>query len=164
MLYWHEGKSKVLSDIPRKSKITFYYVRDENLSELGPIGNGLTSSKWEALSVLMLCAPVFIFTSNSSALLGRPRCGLSIWLSLLAIFNTFLWVYSIYFHEKKRTKKRTNSKYSIFVWYKNGRRRSLSAQSINTERAPLVHCWLSPPVSGPFSQELSELYSNFWTH
>ena len=32
----------------------------------------------EALSVLMLCAPVFIFTSGSSALLGRPRCGLSI--------------------------------------------------------------------------------------
>ena len=30
------------------------------------------------LSVLMLCAPVFKFTSGSSALLGRPRCGLSI--------------------------------------------------------------------------------------
>ena len=29
----------------------------------------------EALSVLMLCAPVFIFTSGSSALLGRPHCG-----------------------------------------------------------------------------------------
>ena len=32
----------------------------------------------EALSVLVLCAPVFIFTSGSSALLWRPRCGLSI--------------------------------------------------------------------------------------
>ena len=32
----------------------------------------------EVISVLMLCAPVFIFTSGSSALLGRPRCGLSI--------------------------------------------------------------------------------------
>ena len=42
----------------------------------------------EALSVLMLCTSVFIFTSGSSALLGRPRCGLSIWLSLLATFNT----------------------------------------------------------------------------
>ena len=29
----------------------------------------------EVLSVLMLCAPVFIFTSGSSALLGHPRCG-----------------------------------------------------------------------------------------
>ena len=36
----------------------------------------------EALSVLMLCAPLFMFTSRSSALLGRPRCCLSIWLSL----------------------------------------------------------------------------------
>ena len=43
------------------------------------------------LSVLMVCTPVFIFTSGSSALLGRPRCGLSIWLSLFAIFNTLFW-------------------------------------------------------------------------
>ena len=43
--------------------------------------------------VLMLCALVFIFPSGSSALLGRPRCGLPIWLSLLAIFNTLFWVY-----------------------------------------------------------------------
>ena len=41
----------------------------------------------EALSVLMLCAPVFIFASGSLALLERPH-GLSIRLSLLAIFNT----------------------------------------------------------------------------
>ena len=54
----------------------------------------------ETLSVLMLCAPVFIFTSGSSALLGRPRCGLSIWLSLLAILNTLFWVYANLFHEK----------------------------------------------------------------
>ena len=45
----------------------------------------------EALSVLMLCAPVFIFTSGSSALLGHPCCGLLIWLSLLAIFNTLIF-------------------------------------------------------------------------
>ena len=31
-----------------------------------------------ALSVLMLCAPVFIFTSGSSGLFGRPCCSLSI--------------------------------------------------------------------------------------
>ena len=52
------------------------------------------------LSVLMLCVPVFIFTSGSSALLGRPHCGLSIWLSLLAILNTLFWVYANLFHEK----------------------------------------------------------------
>ena len=51
----------------------------------------------EALSVLMLCTPVFIFTSSRAALLGHPRCGLPIiWLLLLAIFNTLVWE-----HEKK---------------------------------------------------------------
>ena len=39
-----------------------------------------------ALSALMLCTPVFILTSGSSALSGHPLCGLSVWLSLLAIF------------------------------------------------------------------------------
>ena len=86
------------------------------------------------LSVLMLCAPVFIFTSGSSALLGRPRCGLSIWLSLLAIFNTLFWVYVNLFHEKT-DKTWKYSKSAIFVWYENGCRRLLGAQSINTERA-----------------------------
>ena len=41
----------------------------------------------ESLSVLILCTPVFIFTSGSSALVGLPRCGLSISLSLLAILH-----------------------------------------------------------------------------
>ena len=53
------------------------------------------------LSLLMFCVPVFIFTSGNSALLGRPRCGLSIWLSLLAIFNTLFWVMP----PRKRTKQ-----------------------------------------------------------
>ena len=48
----------------------------------------------------MLCAPAFIFTSCSSALLGRPRCGLSIWLSLHVIFNTLFWVYVNLFNER----------------------------------------------------------------
>ena len=68
----------------------------------------------EVLSVLMLCTPVFIFTSGSSALLGHPRCGLSIWLSLLAIFNTLFWVYANFFHEKT-DKTRKYSKSAIFV-------------------------------------------------
>ena len=54
----------------------------------------------EALwSVLMLCTPVFIFTSGSSLLVGRPRCGLFIWLSLLVIFYIFLSFCHL-FHEK----------------------------------------------------------------
>ena len=82
----------------------------------------------------MLCAPVFIFTSGSSALLGRPRCGLSIWLSLLAIFNT--GVYANFFHEKT-DKTGKYSKSAIFDWCENGRRLLLGAQSISTERATL---------------------------
>ena len=78
----------------------------------------------------MLCAPVFIFTSGSSALLGRPCCGLSIWLSLLAIFITLFWVYvNFFFHEK--TDKTWN------VWCENHRRHLLGTQSINGERGSL---------------------------
>ena len=59
----------------------------------------------EALSVLMLCAPMSIFTSGSSALLGRPRCGLSICLSLLAIFNTLFRVYADFFPRENGQKQ-----------------------------------------------------------
>ena len=95
--------------------------------------------KYQTLSVLMLrnCAPVFIFTTGSSTLLGRPRCGLSIWLSLLAIFNTLFWVYANLFHEKT-DKTRKYSKSAILVWYENSRRRLLGAQSINSERVSLT--------------------------
>ena len=78
----------------------------------------------------MLCAPVFIFTSGSSALLGRPRCGSSIWLSLLTMFNTLCRVYVNLFHEKM---DKTWTYSTIFVWNKNGRLRLLGAQSINIE-------------------------------
>ena len=91
-----------------------------------------TSDVKEALSVLMLCAPVFIFTSGSSALLGRPRCALWIWWSLLAIFNILFWVYASCFHEKMN-KTRKYSKSAILVSYENGSRRLQGAQSINCE-------------------------------
>ena len=125
-----------------------------------------STSKWkksylnEALSVLMLCALVFIFTSSSSALLGCPRarCGL-----LVAIFNTLFWVYANFFHEKT-DKTQTYSKFAIFVCYENGRRRLLGAQSINTEELVFermrafefsvssvsgqsVKCWSNTPLS-----------------
>ena len=83
----------------------------------------------------ILCAPVFIFSRGSSALLvGHPRCGLSIWLSLFAIFNPLFWVYANVLHEKT-DKTRKYSKSAIFVRYEKGRRRLQGAQSINTERA-----------------------------
>ena len=80
---------------------------------------------------------MFIFTSGSSTLLGRPRCGLSIWLSLLAIFNTLFWVYANFFHEKT-DKPREYWKSAIFEWCEYGGRRLLGAQSINTGRASLI--------------------------
>ena len=75
-----------------------------------------------ALSVLMLCTPVFIFTSGSSALLGRPRCGSSIWLSLLAIFNAFFWVYANFFSRENRQNTKV-LEVRLFVWCENGCRR-----------------------------------------
>ena len=90
----------------------------------------------EALSILMLCAPVFIFTSGSSALLRRPRCGLLIWPLLLAIFNALCWVYVHFLHEKT-DKPRKYSKSTIFLWYKNVCQWLLATQSINTVRASL---------------------------
>ena len=63
----------------------------------------------------MLCAPVFIFISGSSALLGCPHCGLSIWLSLLAIFNTLFFM-PFFFSTRKQKKTWKYSKVVIFVW------------------------------------------------
>ena len=51
---------------------------------------------------------------SSSDLLGAPRCGLSIWPSLLAISNTRFWVYANFVHEKTY-KTRKYSKSAIFV-------------------------------------------------
>ena len=108
----------------------------------------------------MLCAPVFLFTSDSSALLGRPRCGLSIWLSLLAIFNTLFWLYVNFFFHEKTDKTRKYSKSDILVWYENDHRRLQGAQSINTERACLqifLHQEFNSAVEGRVVHQL-------WTH
>ena len=78
-----------------------------------------------ALSINALRAYVY-----SSALLGRPRCGLSIWLSLVAIFSALFWVYATFFFHEKMDKARKYLKSAIFESYENGRRRLLGAQSI----------------------------------
>ena len=83
--------------------------------------NSQKNSFKETLSVLMLCAPVFIFTSSSSALLGRPHCGLSIWLPPLAILNTLFWVYAKFSWENWQNKN-TQRVSAIFIWYQNGHR------------------------------------------
>ena len=81
----------------------------------------------------------FLTVNNLRAVYLHPavRCGLSIWLSLLAIFNTIFWIdTNFYFHEVT-DKTREYSKSAIFVWYKNGRRQLQGAQSINTDGATL---------------------------
>ena len=70
----------------------------------------------EALSINALCTCVFIFTSGSSALLGCPHWGLSIWLSLLAIFNTLFWVYVNFFGENGQNTKRLHHFHMIQKW------------------------------------------------
>ena len=47
-----------------------------------------------SLQYYVLCAPVFILRSGSSALLECPPCHLSIWLALLAISNTLFYAYA----------------------------------------------------------------------
>ena len=75
----------------------------------------------------MLCTPVFIFTSGSSALLGHPHCGLSIWLLFLAMSNTFFWDYADLFHDKTWKYSKSDMKMAANV--------NTGVQSINTERA-----------------------------
>ena len=57
----------------------------------------------EAFSVLMLCTPVFIFTSSSSALLGCQCCGLSI--ATCHIHYTVLNLYQFFSWENRQNMK-----------------------------------------------------------
>ena len=81
-----------------------------------------------SLSINALRACVYIYIRQLSSF-RAPTLWLSIWLSLLAIFNTLFWVYFNLFHEKTdKTRK--------YVWYENGRRR-YSARKALILRKPL---------------------------
>ena len=88
------------------------------------------------------CAPVFIFTTGSSTLLGRPRCGLSIccYLPHSIHFSEFM---SVVFTRKWTKHENTRCPPFSYDKYENGRRRLLSAQSINSESASLTMQTLS---------------------
>ena len=113
----------------------------------------------------MLCAPVFIFTSGSSALLGHPSCGFSVWLSLVAIFSTLFWVYVNFFYEKT---DKTHFHFHfhfffIFIFHFHMIPKwppmVIRQANINTERASLI---LSLP-GAIFSFNLSpEIYHTVW--
>ena len=120
----------------REMKAIYFHVVNRTKTRLSCYWNVYKTSKKifrEALSVLMLCTPVFIhvFTSCSSALLGCRHCGLSIWLSLLAIFSTLFWVYVKFFSQENGQNTQVRHLHKI----RKGLRQSLGAQSINTERA-----------------------------
>ena len=78
---------------------------------------GLQGRVKKALSVLML----------SSALLGRPRCGLSIWLSQLAIRDPLFWVYVNSFSRENRQ----NTKI-LEVLHVNCKEQTLASKKYNT--------------------------------
>ena len=66
----------------------------------------------------MLCAPVFIFTSGSSCLLGSPCCDCH-YLPYTLHFSESMPI----FFTRKRSKHENYLKSAIFKWYENGRQR-----------------------------------------
>ena len=86
-------------------KVSAYYVKNKFFFDSSTIVWNLL---WKKGRVARCNAFIFvsIFTSGNSAYLGHPRAGLSIWLSLLAIFNTLFWVYADFFflRENENTK------------------------------------------------------------
>ena len=84
----------------------------------------------EALSLFILCAPVFIFTPVSSALLGthvvvyRSCCR---YLPYSIHFSEFM---PFFFIHEKTDKTQEFLKTAIFVWYENDRRRLLGINSV----------------------------------
>ena len=74
----HGGKGGISASETIKDYAARVYGREDNHTLGGSGGNNCIIKVKEALLVLMLCAPVFIFTSGSSALFGCPHCGLSI--------------------------------------------------------------------------------------
>ena len=106
----------------------------------GGDGGRLYSQVKEALSI-MLCAPVFIFSFGSSALLERPRCGLYLSYSLYLVYANF-------FHEKSDKRKS-----AILYDMRNGRRRLLGTQSINTESLLTVEPQRRASAEGPWEKK-----------
>ena len=86
--------------------------------------------KGSSLCINALCTWLFIFTSGSWALLGRLRCVLSIWLSLLTIFKyTFLSLCQLFSRENGQNMK-------ILEVHHFGMRRKWPPM-VNTERTSL---------------------------
>ena len=89
-----------------------------------------------SLSINALHACVDIYTRQLSSF--RAPC--TLWfidLTIATCHTQYTFLSLCQFFHKKTDKTRKYSKSAIFVWYQNGRRRLLDAQSINAERASL---------------------------
>ena len=124
-----EPQGKIPPLRKRKTKLDFMtLIQAEQISHSrGKVWNrGVRKCK--ALSVLMLCAPIF----GSSALLGAHV--------VVYPCDCHYLPYSIHFSEVKpfffpRESGQKTKILKVLVWYKNGRWQLLGVQSINTERA-----------------------------
>ena len=86
----------------------------------------------------MLCAPVFYIYIRQLSYFRVPTLGfIDLTVATCHIQCNFLSLCQFFSQENGQNTKICES--AIFVWYENGRRRSLGAQSINTERASLAH-------------------------
>ena len=100
------------------------------------------------------CMRTPVFTSGSSALSSFRYpilWSIDLTVSICHIQYTFLSLCQ-FFHEK--TDKTKNTWSTIFVWYENGRQRSLGVQSINTESLLSMKEFLTlslMPESAPLS-------------
>ena len=88
-----------------------------------------------SLSINALHDCVYICIRQLSSFRAPTLWFIDLTVATCHIQSTFLSLCQ--FVQEKTDKIRKYSKSAIFVWYENGRRRLLGAQSIYTERAPL---------------------------
>ena len=107
----------------------------------------------------MLCVPVFIFISGSSISSFRAP---TLWFINLTVATchiqcTFLGLCQFLHEKTDKTWKYLKS--AIFIWYENGRRRLLGAQSINTFKRinSLEECLMSCRLT-----KMSESSISYW--
>ena len=94
---------------------------------------GTQSIQELSLSINALRAWIYIHIWQLSSFRATTLWFIDLTVATCHIQYAFL---TKFFHEKT-DKTRKYSKSAIFVWYENGRRQLLGAQSINTERASL---------------------------
>ena len=108
-------------------------VTSTNMTRIETISGSLKCVKRSFLTVNNLLACVYIYICQLSSFRAPTLWLIDLTVATCHIQYTFLSLCQ-FFHEKM-DKTLKYSKSAIFVLYENGRRRSLGAQSINSERA-----------------------------